>query len=56
MAGKGLGSIIYKEFLQITKKKIKNPVHELILMHPTETREHGFGLGGGFQINHQWGH
>lgn len=42
---KGWGSIIYKELLQINKKRIKTQHMKLPLIHPTETREDGFGLG-----------
>lgn len=44
---KGLGSIICKELLQINKKRIKTQYMKLPLIHPTETREDGFGLGRG---------
>lgn len=39
-----MGSIICKEFLQINKKKVKTQYVKCTLMHPTETREDGFGL------------
>lgn len=42
---KGRGSIIYKELLQINKKRIKTQYMKLPLIHPTECREDGFGLG-----------
>lgn len=42
---KGLGSITYKELLQINKKRIQTPYINFPLIHPTGTREDGFGLG-----------